>query len=82
MVANLLLDPEVQARAQDPAVLGFQTVLNLNALNDYDRARFAALSLGVATLTPEALGPALLEPHSSWMTRIAEDWQSRYGVAP
>lgn len=82
VVANLLLDPEVQARAQDPAVLGFQTVLNLSALSDADHARFAALSLGVATLTPEELGPALLEPHASWMTRITEDWQTRYGVAP
>ncbi|MBL9057047.1 MAG: extracellular solute-binding protein, partial [Rhodobacteraceae bacterium] len=82
VVANLLLDPEVQARAQDPAILGFQTVLNLNALNAADRARFDGLALGVATLPPAALGPALLEPHASWMTRIAEDWQARYGVAP
>lgn len=82
VVANLLLDPEVQARAQDPAVLGFQTVLDLDALAEADRARFAALDLGVATLPPEALGPALLEPHASWMTRIAADWTARYGVAP
>lgn len=82
VVANLLLAPEVQARAQDPAILGFQTVLNLNALNAADRARFDGLALGVATLPPAALGPALLEPHASWMTRIAEDWQARYGVAP
>jgi putative thiamine transport system substrate-binding protein len=81
VVANLLLDPAVQARAQDPSVLGFQTVLNLAALPPEDRARFDALELGVATLSPADLGPALLEPHASWMVRIAEDWQSRYGVA-
>lgn len=81
VVANLILDPEVQARAQDPAVLGFQTVLDLAALTEADRARFAALDLGVATLPPEELGPALLEPHASWMTRIAADWAARYGVA-
>lgn len=80
VVANLLLDPEVQARAQDPAVLGFQTVLNLAALPDDARARFDALELGVATLSPADLGPALLEPHSSWMTRIGQDWIARYGV--
>lgn len=82
VIANLLLDPEVQARAQDPAVLGFQTVLDLAALPAADRARFEALQLGVATLSPQALGPTLLEPHASWMTRIAADWRGRYGVAP
>jgi putative thiamine transport system substrate-binding protein len=81
VVANLLLDPQVQARAQDPDVLGFQTVLNLAALTDEDRARFDALDLGVATLAPDDLGPALPEPHASWMARISQDWIRRYGVA-
>lgn len=81
VIANLLLDPEVQARAQDPAVLGFQTVLDVAALPEPDRARFAALDLGPATLAPDELGPALLEPHASWMERIAEDWVHRYGTA-
>ncbi|SNT15638.1 putative thiamine transport system substrate-binding protein [[Luteovulum] sphaeroides subsp. megalophilum] len=81
VIANLLLDPEVQARAQDPAVLGFQTVLDVAALPEPDRARFAALDLGPATLAPDELGPALLEPHASWMERIAEDWVRRYGTA-
>lgn len=81
VVANLLLDPEVQARAQDPDVLGFQTVLDVAGLPDADRARFDALDPGVATLSPDALGPTLLEPHPSWMTRIATDWAARYGVA-
>ncbi len=81
VIANLLLDPQVQARAQDPSVLGFQTVLDVAALPEPDRARFAALDLGPATLAPDALGPALLEPHASWMERIAEDWVRRYGTA-
>ncbi len=81
VIANLILSPEVQARAQDPAVLGFQTVLNIQSLSSDDRARFDDLELGVATLSPADLGPVLLEPHASWMTRIAEDWVTRYGVA-
>lgn len=81
VVANLILDPAIQARAQDPDVLGFQTVLDLAALAPEDRARFDALSLGVATLAPADLGPALLEPHATWMVRIAQDWAARYGVA-
>jgi putative thiamine transport system substrate-binding protein len=81
VIANLLLDPEVQARAQDPAVLGFQTVLAVDALPEADRARFEALDLGSATLSPAELGSVLLEPDASWMVRIAQDWISRYGVA-
>ncbi|MCU0900932.1 MAG: ABC transporter substrate-binding protein [Cypionkella sp.] len=81
VVANLLLDPEVQARAQDPNVLGFQTVLNLSSLDDTARARFDALDLGIATLSPDQLGPVLLEPHASWMVRLSQDWIERYGVA-
>ena len=81
VIADLLLDPAIQALAQDPAVLGFQTVLDVAHLPDADKARFAALDLGIATLPPEALGPALLEPHPSWMARIAADWVKRYSVA-
>jgi putative thiamine transport system substrate-binding protein len=80
VLANMILDPAVQARAQDPAVLGFQTVLGLGRLSPEDRARFDALDLGIATLAPDQMGQALLEPHPSWMTRIAQDWISRYGV--
>jgi putative thiamine transport system substrate-binding protein len=81
VIANLILDPEVQARAQDPNILGFQTVLNISSLSADDQARFAALDLGVATLSPAEIGPALLEPHASWMVRIGQDWIERYGVA-
>ena len=81
VVANLLLDPAIQARAQDPAVLGFLTVLNMAALSPTDKASFDGLSLGIATLSPADLGPSLLEPHGSWMDRVAADWVTRYGVA-
>jgi putative thiamine transport system substrate-binding protein len=81
VLANLIIDPEIQALAQDPAVMGFQTVLGMDLLTDEDRARFEALELGVATLSPAEMGNALLEPHPTWMTRIAEDWTARYGIA-
>ena len=81
VVANLLLSPDIQAAAQDPATIGFQTVLNVASLPEADRALFDALDLGVATLSPADLGPSLLEPHASWMVRIGQDWIARYGVA-
>lgn len=81
VIANLLLDPEVQARAQDPAVLGFQTVLDVQALPAEAKSRFDALDLGIATLSPADLGPALIEPHASWATRLSADWMARYGAA-
>lgn len=79
VLANFLLSAEAQARAQDPNVLGYGTVLDVASLPAGDKALFDALELGVATLTPEELGPALPEPHPSWAVRLAEEWDTRYG---
>jgi putative thiamine transport system substrate-binding protein len=81
IVANFLMSAAAQARAQDPNLLGYGTVLNMDALSAGERALFDALDLGIATLSPAALGTAVAEPHPSWMTRIADDWTARYGVA-
>lgn len=81
VVANFLMSPEAQVRAQDPDVLGYGTVLDVASLPDGDRAAFEALDLGIATLSPEELGTVQAEPHPSWMTRIADDWARRYGVS-
>ena len=81
VVADFLLTPEAQLRAQTPDILGYGTVLDMDALRAEDRAAFDALDLGVATLSPAELGRALPEPHPSWMTRIEADWAERYGVA-
>ena len=81
VVADILLSPEAQLRAQRPDVLGYGTVLDMAKLPEADRAAFAALDLGVATLSPEELGPALPEPHPSWGERLAEEWVARYGVS-
>ena len=78
VLANFLLAPEAQARKQDPAHWGDFTVLDLNALPPEQRQLFEELDLGVATLSPEQLGPALPEPHPSWMERIEQAWQARY----
>jgi len=78
VIANLLLDPAVQARAQDPKVLGSFTVLDMAKLDAaqrklFDRpAGFPALPSNAELKTP------LLEPHPSWMTRIVAEWEKRY----
>jgi putative thiamine transport system substrate-binding protein len=81
VLADFLLSPEAQAHKQDPKVWGDPTVLAMSALVPEDRARFDALDLGVATLRPDELGPALDEPHPSWMERLETEWKRRYGAA-
>ncbi len=56
VVANFLLSPEAQARALDPGLLGYGTVLDMARLDPADRAGFDALELGVATLPPKRWG--------------------------
>jgi putative thiamine transport system substrate-binding protein len=75
------MSPEAQARAQDPAILGYGTVLDMDAITADERVVFDALELGVATLSPAELGTVQAEPHPSWATRLADDWAGRYGVA-
>lgn len=78
VVADFLLTPESQARAMHPEGMGNPTVLDLGRLSPEDRRRFETLPQGVATLSPEALGRALPEPHPSWMNRIVAEWERRY----
>ncbi len=79
VVANFLLSPEAQARAQDPRYLGDFTVLDLGKLTADQRALFAAIPPNPAVPTNAELGTQLLEPHESWMTRIQAEWTKRYG---
>ena len=79
VVANFLLSPEAQARAQDPRYLGDFTVLDLNKLTEEERALFTAIPENPAVPTNAELGTQLLEPHESWMTRIQAEWTKRYG---
>ena len=77
VVADFLLSPEAQARAEDPRHLGAPNVLDLARLSAAERALFAAWPRGPEALAPDALGPALPEPHPSWMTRLTEAWERR-----
>jgi putative thiamine transport system substrate-binding protein len=78
VVANFLLEPVTQAYAQDIEHLGNFTVLDLSRLSAGDRQRFLDLPKSAALPTNAELGTALQEPHPSWMTRIAAEWERRY----
>jgi len=80
VVANFLMSVDAQVKKQDPAVWGDFTVLDVDGLPAADRARFAALDLGVATLSPSELGTPLPEPHPSWMELIEDRWTKRYAT--
>lgn len=78
VVANFLLDPATQARAQDIRVLGAYSVLGFGRLGAAERAAFESLPDSPALPTVESLGPTLAEPHPAWMTLIVEEWARRY----
>ncbi len=78
VVANFLLDPATQAHMQDIEVLGSFAVLDPAKLDAPAQAAFAALPKADALPTLADLGPTLLEPHASWMTRLTAEWAKRY----
>ena len=77
-VANFLLEPEAQARAQDPTVIGLLSVLDLEKLAPEDRKRFETAGRHPGMPSPEELGRPQAEPHPSWATRLTAEWQKRY----
>jgi len=78
VVANFLLEPATQAHMQDISVLGSFSVLDSAKLDAAGLAAFAALPSAPALPALADLGPTLLEPHASWMSRLTEDWAKRY----
>jgi putative thiamine transport system substrate-binding protein len=77
VVANFLLEPATQARAQDIRQMGNLNVLDMARLTPEQRRLFDALPAHPALASAAELGAPRLEPHSSWMTRIAAEWGKR-----
>ncbi len=77
VLANFLLEPEVQARAQDIQSIGAINVLDGAKLSAAQRGFFDRLTDSPALPTVAQLGRPQLEPHASWMTRITAEWQRR-----
>ena len=76
---NFLLSPEAQARKADHRIWGDPSVLDVAGLSASDRDFFHALPPGPATLSSEALGTPLPEPHPSWTSALEAEWLRRYG---
>jgi putative thiamine transport system substrate-binding protein len=78
VASDFLMGAEAQARMSDPRQLGNPSVLDIAKLPDEARRFFAAIPPIAGMPTQAELGRVLPEPHPSWTTRIAADWERRY----
>lgn len=74
--ANFLLSPEAQARKNDLKTWGDPTVLSISKLSSDDAKMFMADAVPGSVSLP---GPAVLEPHASWVGALEKAWLERYG---
>lgn len=72
VVADLLLDPELQAIKADPAGLGIPTVLDLERLDSEQRAAFESAAASPYTLAD--FGRRLTELPASEVSELDERW--------
>lgn len=76
-VANFLMSPEAQARKADLKIWGDPTVLDVKKLPASEQAVFNAGEMPGGVRYP---GPAIQEPHGSWVPLIEAAWLERYGA--
>ncbi len=74
--ANFLMSPEAQAKKNDLKTWGDPTVLAVSKLSETDAKLFTASAAPGSVSLP---GPALLEPHASWVGLLEGAWLKRYG---
>jgi putative thiamine transport system substrate-binding protein len=74
--ANFLLSPEAQAKKNDLKTWGDPTVLAVSKLSEADAKMFATAAAPGSVSLP---GPALLEPHASWVALLEAAWLKHYG---
>ena len=74
--ANFLLSPEAQARKNDIKVWGDPTVLAVERLPPDLQSAFTGSAAPGSVSLP---GPALLEPHASWVPLLERAWLTHYG---
>jgi putative thiamine transport system substrate-binding protein len=74
--ANFLLSAEAQAKKNDLKTWGDPTVLAVSKLSGDDAKMFMADAVPGSVSLP---GPAVLEPHASWVGALEKAWLARYG---
>jgi putative thiamine transport system substrate-binding protein len=74
--ANFLLSPQAQAKKNDLKTWGDPTVLAVGKLSAEDQKLFTSAAAPGSVSLP---GPALLEPHASWVPLLEAAWLKRYG---
>jgi putative thiamine transport system substrate-binding protein len=74
--ANFLMSPEAQAKKNDLKTWGDPTVLAVSKLPEAEQKLFTAAAAPGSVTLP---GPALLEPHASWVGLLEAAWLKRYG---
>ena len=77
VVANFLMSPEAQARKADLTTWGDPTVLDVKKLPPSEQALFKTGDVPGGVKFP---GPAIPEPHGSWVPLIEAAWLERYGA--
>jgi putative spermidine/putrescine transport system substrate-binding protein len=78
VLANFMLSPETQLHKFDPKNWGDFPVLDLNRLDEATRAKFSAVDLGPATLTPAELAKhAVPEISSKYLEAMERDWEQK-----
>ncbi|WP_088742786.1 ABC transporter substrate-binding protein [Cobetia sp. QF-1] len=75
---NQLMSASAQAAKADPARWGDETVLDVARLPAEQRMAFDELPSLPGSMSPEALGTPLSEPHPSWTDALEAEWARRY----
>ena len=79
-VVNFLLSPEAQAKKQQIAVWGDQSVLDMSHLSAQEKRLFSENSNAPSALLADSVQHILPEPHASWTDALREAWFARYGT--
>lgn len=78
VAANFLLSPEAQLSKFDPANWGDFPAIDLKRLSPEMRAKFEAVNLGPATLSPAALAAvAVPEIPAVWLEALEKGWNEQ-----
>lgn len=78
-LVNFLLSPQAQAKKQQLAVWGDDTVLDMAMLSPSQRDWFTQQQVHPSALPATTAVPLFAEPHASWTDKLRQAWFERYG---